>query len=131
MKFAEFKNIAAIIIVLGLFGVVFWVSRLPYQENEPHPAQVSVSTAALPKPIFVVINSPTNGFVGIPSIQLNGHFVGEISNITYDVINSIDCRTNRYSGKTGEESAICSPDRIICYFFCFPSPSHWKTAIAS
>jgi hypothetical protein len=116
MKFAEFKNIVVIIIVLGIFGVAFWVSRLPYQENEPNPAPVSMSTATLPKPIFVVINNPTNGFVGVPSIQLNGHFVGDISNITYDVINSIDCRTNQrnYFISWGSGSAEVATNYFEC-----------------
>jgi hypothetical protein len=99
MKFAEFKTIAIIVIVLGLLGAAFWVSRVPYQENEsiPVPVKSSAATPAPipPKPILVVITSPTNGFVGVPVIQLKGHFVGIISSITYDVINSEGCRTNQ------------------------------------
>ena len=99
MKFAGFKIIAIIVIVSGLLGGAFWVSRVPYRENEPIPAPATSSAATPaptpPKPILVVITSPTNGFVGAPVIQLKGHFVGIISSITYDVINSEGCRTNQ------------------------------------
>src|SRR5664280_2410066 len=97
MKFARFKTIAIIVIISGFLGGAFWVSRVPYRENEPisAPTTTSAGTPAPtpPKPILVDITSPTNGFVGAPLIQLKGHFVGIISSITYDVLNSEDCRT--------------------------------------
>lgn len=99
MKLAGFKTIAIIVIVLGVIGGAFWVSRVPYQGDEPisAPATSSVTTPAPtpPKTIFVVITSPTNGVVGAPLIQLKGHFIGSVSSITYDVINSEACLTNQ------------------------------------
>jgi hypothetical protein len=58
-----------------------------------------------PKPIFVVITSPTNGVVSTPSIQLKGYFVGSISSLAYDMINSEGCQTNQgnYAIKWGPE----------------------------
>jgi hypothetical protein len=117
MKLASFKIIAAIVIVLGLLGGAFWVSRVPYQENEPIPASAPspVATpapmppAAPPKPIAVVITSPTNGIVGSPFIQLKGYSVGDIVIISYDLANSEWCRTNQrnYSiNRNGESEAV-------------------------
>ncbi|MGD0207694.1 MAG: hypothetical protein ABSC89_08840 [Verrucomicrobiota bacterium] len=99
MKFPKFNTIAIIVIVLGVLGGAFWVSRVPYREDEPIAASATTSGATPaptpPKPIFVVITSPTNGVVGAPLIQLKGNFVGSISSITYDVLNSEGCRTNQ------------------------------------
>src|ERR1035437_892276 len=100
MKFATFKTITIVVIVFGVLGVAFWVSRVPYRWDEPISAPASSSAAipapTPPKPIFVVITSPTNGVVGTPSIQLKGRFAGNISSITYDVIDSEGCRTDQW-----------------------------------
>ena len=124
MKFAKFNTIAIIVIVLGVLGGAFWVSRVPYREDKPIDAPATPS-AATPtptpaKPIFVVITSPTNRVVGTPLIQLKGNFVGSISSLTYDVINSEGCRTNQGNfiinwGPGSEEVATN-------YFECYDLP---------
>lgn len=89
MKFARFKTIAVIAIVLGLLGVSFWVSRIPYRESSK-----PVITTPL-KPIFLVITSPTNRVVSTPVIQLRGLVVGDVSSIAYDLANSEGYKTNQ------------------------------------
>ena len=124
MKFARFKTIVIIVIISGFLGGAFWVSRVPYRGDGPIPPPVpspAPTPAAAPlKPIFVTITSPTNEVVGVPLIQLKGCFVGSISSIAYDVLNSEDCRTNR-----GQHRISWWPgprDVTTNYFECYDLP---------
>jgi hypothetical protein len=92
MNLAKFKNICISIIILCIWGLVFWVSRIPFRK-EPAPTP----SPTLPKPVFVIITSPANEYVGTHLIQLKGQFVGYITNITYDVINPAGIQTNQRS----------------------------------
>jgi hypothetical protein len=120
MKLASFKIITITVLVLGLLGGAFWVSRVPYRGDESIPASTSLSvpmpTAAPPKQIFVVITSPTNGIVGSPVIQLKGYSVGDIVIINYDLVNSEGCRTNQrnYSINRGMESEEVNTNHFEC-----------------
>ena len=125
MKFATFKTITIVVIVFGVLGVAFWVSRVPYRWDEPISAPASSSAAipapTPPKPIFVVITSPTNGVVGTPSIQLKGRFAGNISSITYDVIDSEGCRTDQWCNYV--ISWDPGPEEVAPYYFECPDLS--------
>ena len=121
MKFARFKTIAIIVIVLGVLWGAFWVSRVPYRGDEPIPAPATSPAATPastpPKRILVVITSPTNGYVGAPLIQLKGYFVGSISSMTYDVLNSEGSRTNQinYAINWGQ-----GPEEVATNYFECP-----------
>lgn len=120
MKLANFKIIAIIIIISGLLGGALWVSRVPFRGDEPIPTS-TVSSAPMPptappKPIFVVITSPTNGIVGSPVIQLQGYSLGDIVMINYDLVNSEGGRTNQrnYSINGGMESEEINTNHFEC-----------------
>lgn len=120
MKLARSKIIAIVVIVFGLLGGAFWVSQVTYRGDESIPALTSSSApippAVPPKPIFVVIASPTNRIVGFPVIQLKGYSLGDIVTINYDLVNSESCRTNQrnYFISRGGESEEVNTNHFEC-----------------
>jgi hypothetical protein len=64
----------------------------------------------------VFIDSPTNGLVAVPAIQIRGRIVGNISNIACDVFASGNSRTNRrnYSIRWGFGPEETATNHFVC-----------------
>lgn len=97
MQAIRLRRIVASFIALGLLGIAFWASRIPYQEDRPvAPPAASQKPAPPPlAPIFLAITSPTNQIVDTSSIQLKGWYVGDPYRLTYEIANAQGYPTNQ------------------------------------